>query len=677
MCEEPALSFWLRYAEREGALVDQGGDQVLLLLPRPLQQASDLPEEVSVTSDPDVAREDGAVLLIAGHPAIERAAGAVLAEGDTGHAYLPWPGSRPPARSTLEARAREAVAVDHGRIDATAEPIAAYVPLLRVGAMISYAASLALRFQEQEETWIDARTGLPASQRLVAALKGRPLLPRPDGHRRALPSQLSPAIAVAHEQLERRAIARQASLGVHARRALESELARADAYYEGALESIARRRSTTAADRVRLLDGQADATRSEHARRRREIEDEFRPRHELRPFRLHVVHVAAFVIPIDVRRGSRRFPFALTWLPAVDEFAAARCPGCGEPEGLVATRDRLGCESCTAKVSASHESSSGPDLPGPPGPPGPRVDRTASGGSDPPARPPTTSSGRDAVAQDAPGKEGSGARGAPRASPRPRPSGRRAAPARSRTRRGSARPVNQSASERTGNKLALDFWQRVVAGDRRARKRAAPGSPLRVLYRLYGDVAPLCALGVPGHQRPTEVSASTYPEYPGGLDLTLGTMTVDRTPYQYSLTWWIEADKPVIGEVMPTPHPLVLPPRRGETAEASARLHESAPAPAAELDPVSATLWRAELGPSGLPFVARCLATWWRVQEDADLAQGPEAIAAAIAGAVSRATGTRRSKAAAAAIYQTDRASIERAANELRAGLRLDPARGW
>ncbi|MGH2985328.1 MAG: hypothetical protein ACRDLO_01405, partial [Solirubrobacterales bacterium] len=71
---EPGLRFWLRYAEHQGALIEEDGEQALAVLPGPLQEAGGLPEEVVVTSDPDVAREDGAVLLIAGHPALERAA---------------------------------------------------------------------------------------------------------------------------------------------------------------------------------------------------------------------------------------------------------------------------------------------------------------------------------------------------------------------------------------------------------------------------------------------------------------------------------------------------------------------------------------------------------------------------------------------------------------------------
>ncbi len=358
LTDEPGLAFWLRYAEREGALVEEQRDQALVLLPQRLRDESELPEEAILTSDPDVARDDGAVLLIAGHPAIERAAAAVLAEGDTGHAYLPWPLSRPPTRSALETRARELVPVDHGRVDATGEPAGAYLPLLRVGAMISYAASLTLRFHEQEEAWVDACTGLIPSERLLAALRARRWLQVAEAHRRSLAANVPRALPAAHDQLQRRAMARQASLATAARRELESELARADAYYEGALGSIEHRLSTATDERARMLRAQADTIRVERARRHREIREQFTTRHEIKPFRLHVVHVPAFVVPVDVRRGSHTFPFKLTWLAAVDEFAPVRCPACSAPERLVAGRDRLGCESCIPRAAAGHGASS-------------------------------------------------------------------------------------------------------------------------------------------------------------------------------------------------------------------------------------------------------------------------------------------------------------------------------
>jgi hypothetical protein len=112
------------------------------------------------------------------------------------------------------------------------------------------------------------------------------------------------------------------------------------------LKSIERRRASAPGERRRLLDGQEDATRIEHARRRREIEEEFTPRHEIRPFRLHLVLVPAFVLPVEVRRGPRAFPLAVAWLAPAGRFADVRCPHCGAVAGLVAGRERLGCRAC-------------------------------------------------------------------------------------------------------------------------------------------------------------------------------------------------------------------------------------------------------------------------------------------------------------------------------------------
>ena len=482
------------------------------LLPGALREASELPEEVSVTSDPDVAREDGAVLLIPGHPALDRAASAVLADGDAGLLYLPWPGSRRPSRATLEARARELVAVAHGRIDAAGEVVAAYLPLLRVGAMISYAASLTLRFQEQEEAWVDARSGLDVPERVLDTFVRRPRLralrgerfaftPRGDARHRSLLADLPLALRGAHKQFERRARARCDALAMQARGAAESELARADAYYRGALDSIERRRASAPADRLPLLEAQADATRAEHSRRRREIEDEFEARYELRPFRLHLVHVPAYVLAVHVRRGSRRFPFELVWIAGAGEFAAIHCPTCGAADELVAGRERLGCAACTPGAAPR------PVQAAPAPAPEAKPQRPAGGSPSPASRVEEPGRQRLAGAPQAPG--GTAERAAwPRSARRgqPRQVAERGAgtPAARRSGRGTgASKATPLKLERTGNKLALAFWQAVAGGERWPRKKVARHSPLAALYRLYGQVAPVCALGIPPRQWPS------------------------------------------------------------------------------------------------------------------------------------------------------------------------------
>jgi hypothetical protein len=667
--EEPALSFWLRYAEREGALVEDQGDHAVVVLPERLQEESELPEEVTVTSRPDAAREDAAVLLIAGHPAVERAAAAVLSDGDTGVSYLPWPASRPPTRSTLEARARELVSIEHARIDAAGEPICAYLPLLRVGAMVSYEASLRHRFQEQEEAWIDARTGLEPSARLAALADG-PRLAQPDGRARRLEADLPVAISAAHERLEQRALAREASLGRHARRALDAELTRAEAYYDAALESIARRRASAPADRARVLDAQAEATRAERARRRREIQDEYRPRHEIRPFRLHLVHLPAYLFRVDVRRGPRLFRFELTWVAAAAEFARVRCPACAAPEPLVATRDRLGCVACTTAPP-----------PDPPPAPAPAVkalesrpQRTAPSSADVGAE--------RAPARHSPAAEAATPRGAQREREprreRPRPRGQDAPrrPARAPAGRSRARAARGEDNERTGNKLALALWQCVASGARWPRAKAARDSPLRAVYRLYGNAGPQCAIGVPAHDHLDEMFASTYSTPPGAPELTVGSVTARGATYRYAMSWWIHAGKPVVGEVTPAPHPLVLPPVRGDEAELARRLRERAPQPTVELDPVASTLWHTELRQAGLPLAVRCLAAWWSVQGSAAPLSPHAATAAAVASAVVSATGMRRTRTESAAIYATEIRALESAAGELSAELRFGWERG-
>ncbi len=675
--DEPALGFWLRYAEREGALVESGGDHALLLLPRPLAQASELPEEVTVTADPDIARADGAELLIAGHPALDRAAATVLAEGDTGHAFLPWPGSRPPTRSALEARARELVAIEHGRIDATGEPSPAYAPMLRVGAMISYAASLTLRFQELEEAWVDACSGLAPGARVLAMVRDAARLPEPDSRHRALKPELSVALPPAHEQLARRATARQATLGVQAQRALGLELARADCYYEAALDSIERRRPTATAERVRLLDAQAHATRVEQARRRREIEEEFSARHEIRPFRLHLVYVPVFLLPVEARRGSRPFPLVLTWMPGAQEFARNRCPVCGEAEALVAARDRLGCRACTSRPVTPRPGAHAPEAASEPQP-----GRRISSAADDPVVQDDARVRRDpGVPREHVADEGSRAPARPREG---RGVGARS-PARIRDadafkRQPCATPpprITRGASERIGNKLALDFWGRLARGDRWPRKKVAPDSPLRALHRLYGQAGPLYALGLPTAARPDQVTATTFPAETGGPELTVGLLTAGAADYRYSLSWCLDAGSPLIGEVAPTAHPLALPPARGEARATADRLHERAPAPAADLDPVAAALWRAELGHTGLPFVVRCLATWWRVEASADPNEPAGAVAATIARAIARAAGMPRSQAETASLYETELRDMKRVARDLSSVLRISGARGW
>ena len=137
----PALGFWLRHVAAAGGLWEPDGDTTYVVLPPQLRDAYRLPEELRVTADPDVAREDGATLLAAGHPVLAEAAERVLSSGDTGYLVLARPPSVPPGRDVLLAEVRDAFPVDHGRIDLSGEPAVVLHPVIGVGALVTYELS--------------------------------------------------------------------------------------------------------------------------------------------------------------------------------------------------------------------------------------------------------------------------------------------------------------------------------------------------------------------------------------------------------------------------------------------------------------------------------------------------------------------------------------------------------
>lgn len=120
---DPGLAFWLSWAEHRGALAeDLEGGTAVVVLPEGLQRALDLPEQLAVTADPDAAREEGALLLVPGQPVLDQAAELVLADGDSGAAWVSWPEVAAPRTATLVDAARHQFPIDHGRIDPAGEP---------------------------------------------------------------------------------------------------------------------------------------------------------------------------------------------------------------------------------------------------------------------------------------------------------------------------------------------------------------------------------------------------------------------------------------------------------------------------------------------------------------------------------------------------------------------------
>jgi hypothetical protein len=152
---DPALDFWLRHVTAEGGLHEPAGEATYVVLPPGLSDRYRLPEELRVTGDPDIARDDGVTLLALGHPVLSEAAERTLATGDAGTFVLAGPASAPPGPDVLLAAARDAFGVDHGRIDASEDPLAVRHSVVRVGALVTFELSAEDRFQEQAERWVD------------------------------------------------------------------------------------------------------------------------------------------------------------------------------------------------------------------------------------------------------------------------------------------------------------------------------------------------------------------------------------------------------------------------------------------------------------------------------------------------------------------------------------------
>jgi hypothetical protein len=344
---DPGLQFWLRYVDDHGGLTEPAMDGTLVVLSPAVAAEFDLPDELMVTSDPDVAREDGTVLLATGHPVLIRAADATLTGGDVGVVALAAPTTPAPGADYLQDRVREQFPVEHGRIDVTGLPTRVTRPVLRVGALVTYTVSAEECYQERLECWVDALSGLPLRDDDVVRLQRAP---------RAVDTGASPApllaagagaaVEHAHRILNVAADRRRSALSAQASDAHGQERAHARAYYDDALRSLERRRATAPPDRAELLAARAASTREERARRLLEIDEKYQARHDIRPFRLHAVLVPGWRVPVDIRRGARRYPFAFDWLPALATYATERCPHCGAATALSASKTRLGCVGC-------------------------------------------------------------------------------------------------------------------------------------------------------------------------------------------------------------------------------------------------------------------------------------------------------------------------------------------
>jgi hypothetical protein len=334
-----------------------------------------------VTSDPDVAREDGATLLFAGHPTLMQAAESVLDGGDCGRVRLPRPTTPMPDTDQLVKAAREAFDVEHGRLDAVEGARPATRPVLRVGALVTFAVSSDVHFQEQIECWLDVPSQLPLTAavsgqlaRLIADERCEPAPKLPP------PQQLAATLTEADRLLADRAGERAAQLSKQANAEQARETARVMAYYDEAVRSVERRLGAADAERAATLSARISSTRAERDRRLAEIAEKYQPTQVIRPFRLHLLEVPVMRLRVDVRRGDRRYPLTLDWLAPTRTFATVRCPSCHGTAPLVAAKTHLGCRPMPGQTRPArdvkprrrqcHSSSQPDDIRAAEGPPG-------------------------------------------------------------------------------------------------------------------------------------------------------------------------------------------------------------------------------------------------------------------------------------------------------------------
>ena len=685
MTADGGLAFWLSYVESRGGLWERSGDTALVMIPPQLQRTCELPEEFAVTDRADVAREDGVTLLGPGHPLLMAAAEDVLSAEDAGVLRLPAPAAQPPGDARLLEQARETFPVDHGRVDASGPAERSQRQVLRVGALVTYTASADDQFHERAECWVDvpSRLRLPGQfaerlRRLTA--DGSPVAAAADI------ASLPPALAAAHQLLDETAARRCRELADGSvRAAADTERARAEKYYAEALASLARRRASADPDRQALLAARMDSLQAEEKRRIAEIDEKYAHRHEIRPYRLHLLQVPTMRLPVDVLRGSRRYPLVLEWLLPAGGFAPLHCPGCGADSRqwpLAAAKTHLGCARCLARTDAGTPTRTDASTPAPP----------PSSSSAPAARaaaesrnPASGSVQRTAVnaADSAPAGSPALRRAERAASAKPgRGASRTAAPAPTRAARASRpRPLSPQVLSRTGEKVAMEFWSVTGQSNVRALRRlCAPDSPAAAAVRLHGMLGPATAIGMAPGERPESLTSITAASGVSDLAGTCGILDTGRSRYNYVLRW--QSGTRLVAEILPfgTWVSARLPSPRSLPGPASARMFGRLPEPGCDLDPVAIRLWRKVPPAHGLPLTLRCLAAWWRICDGPGFAGGPRP--SVLAATIHRMIGYRAGEAgithdAIADLHQATAAETRSATPALQARLRLSPDQPW
>jgi hypothetical protein len=599
------IDFFVGYAETEGALAELVPEGAVLVLPEEMRAALNLPEEIGLTEDPETAREDGFLLITAGHPLLMTAAGTVLARGDVGCSSLPRPTGLPPTPSALEGKAREQIHADHGRIDVTGTPEATNLVVLRVGALLTYSVSMDERVQELEEVWVLAETGRAIPAELSERLRAAALEPAVGA---GIMAPTVESVARAHDLLCARARLRVDDLSRQTSVRLRGQLDVVDDYYGRVLSSIDERLHRCASDRVAMLTEQAEATKREWARRRSEVADDLTPSFEVRPFRLHLIAVPSYTVQCVIRRGARAHPVLLSYVPILSSFLVPHCPTCASESVLVAGKDGLGCRSCMPPPpSPGAVAATGRYESGEPTVSGTHVTKGAGKDARPEGRP-MVQPGQTLL--QSPGGTGpSTSQSKSAATPAAR------APKRSTGRVTPKGTGAREATAQTGVRTAMSFWSSVCSGELRPRD-AVPNSPMRALLRLYGVLGPAYVIGVEDAGRMTSITASPVFVGSDGICSTEGDLKCTGEADAPFALFWRPGSRSNLIEVEGLPLERLAPlfARRDEYGRMVRRRYRQfllpPPEPMVELDPTAEVLLDRAAQFGGLGYAMRCMAAW-------------------------------------------------------------------
>jgi hypothetical protein len=586
---DPALGFWLRYVTAHGGLAEADGEMHSAVLPEAVREESGFGELVHVTSDPDIARENAAVLLGPGHPALSTAADRVLAVGDVGTLALEG-ARRPPDAETLLERARDQFPIDHGRIFPTGSPGPASRMLLRIGALVTYTLSADEQYQEQVEYWIDIDSRLPLSA--AAALRLASAEPAPSGvpGPRLSPEKSAAVLAAARGLIDQAALRRREELSTSARKACAEEQQRAEDYYAAQITTLQQRLEALPEEKKTAYRARIEATGAERERRLAEIREKYAPGHDVRPFRAHLVNVPAVHLPAEARRGDRRHALHLDYLTPASEYAGIRCPACSSAAPLVLAKTGFGCENCIARPKM-------PDAPQPMAPNAAEKPLPAQRSATEPAAKPARPAPAAAPAS---------------AEPRPRPASRSAPktpPPASRRAQAHAGAARRSADP---TQRVFELWQAVANDDRKMLDELCePGSPVATAVRLYGPGGLLVCLELPVNDSPTGAGGEPYGMW-RGRNAYAGTVETRTGRGAFMLTW-SDDSPPRVEELRPAGAIFQFG-LLGRTARGN-EAHRRPPKPRVALDPVAERLWTVMSQAYGLQLTLRALAALWRLED--------------------------------------------------------------